>query len=45
MNPKDKFINVKDSDWYKNIKTKITPGETIAFYRKMHKMTQKEPGE
>jgi DNA-binding XRE family transcriptional regulator len=29
----------------KNIKAKITPGETVSFYRKMHKMTQKEPGE
>jgi len=41
----DEYVDVKDTDWYKNIKSKITPGETISFYRKMHKMTQKEPGE
>ena len=41
----DELMNVKDSDWYKNMKAKITPGETVAFYRKMHKMTQAELGE
>jgi DNA-binding XRE family transcriptional regulator len=41
----DEFTNIKDSDWYKNIKAQISPGETVAFYRKMHKMTQKELGE
>jgi len=41
----DEYVNVKDTDWYKNIKAKITPGETVSFYRKMHKMTQKELGE
>jgi DNA-binding XRE family transcriptional regulator len=41
----DEFINVKDTAWYNKIKSEITPGETVAFYRKMHKMTQKELGE
>ncbi len=41
----DEYINAKDTDWYKDIQKKITPGEIIAFYRKMHKMTQKELGE
>ena len=41
----DEYVNVKDTDWYKNIESKITPGETLSFYRKMHKMTQKELGE
>jgi DNA-binding XRE family transcriptional regulator len=41
----DEFINIEKTDWYQNIKAKITPGETVSFYRKMHKMTQKELGE
>lgn len=41
----DEYVNIKDTGWYKNIKLKITPGETVSFYRKMHKMTQKELGE
>jgi len=41
----DEYVNVKDTDWYKNIKAEITPGETVSFYRKMHKMTQKELGD
>lgn len=41
----DEYTAVKDSDWYKKMKKNITPGETVAFYRKMHGMTQKELGE
>ncbi len=41
----EEFTSIKDSNWYKNMETQITPGETVAFYRKMHKMTQKELGE
>jgi DNA-binding XRE family transcriptional regulator len=41
----DEYVDIKDTEWYKNIKGKITPGETVSFYRKMHKMTQKELGE
>ncbi len=40
----DESIDVKDSDWYRNMESDITPGETVAFYRKMYKMTQKELG-
>lgn len=40
----DEYVNARDTEWYKKVKTQITPGETVAFYRKMHKMTQKELG-
>ena len=41
----DAYVNIKDTEWYKKTKAEITTGETVAFYRKMHKMTQKELGE
>lgn len=41
----DEYVNVMETDWYKNVKAKITHGETVSFYRKMHKMTQKELGD
>ena len=31
---------VAEMDWYKEMKGKETPGDTLRFYRTLHKMTQ-----
>lgn len=34
------MIDVKNMDWYKEMKAKETPGGNLRFYRKLHKLTQ-----
>lgn len=41
----DKLVEITRSDWYRNIRNQITPGENLRFYRHLHKLTQKELGE
>jgi len=45
VSDEDEYINIVETEWYKKTKARIKPGDTVAFYRKMHKMTQKELGE
>jgi DNA-binding XRE family transcriptional regulator len=33
---------VTEMDWYKEIKEKETPGDTLRFYRRLHEMTQED---
>jgi DNA-binding XRE family transcriptional regulator len=37
-------INVFETEWYKSIKEKMTPGENLKIYRQNKKMTQTELG-
>jgi DNA-binding XRE family transcriptional regulator len=37
-------INVFETEWYKNIKEKMTPGKNLKLYRQNKKMTQTELG-
>jgi DNA-binding XRE family transcriptional regulator len=37
-------IDVFDTEWYKNIKKKLSPGQNVKIYRKNNKMTQTELG-
>jgi DNA-binding XRE family transcriptional regulator len=33
---------VTEMDWYREMKEKETPGDTLRFYRTLHKMTQED---
>jgi DNA-binding XRE family transcriptional regulator len=39
------LVPVTGMDWYKEMKAEETPGDTLRFYRKLHKMTQRELAE
>lgn len=41
----DEFVDVFETDWYKKISKKLTPGKTMKLYREMRKMTQEELGQ
>lgn len=34
------WVNIKDTDWYKEMKTNYSPQSNLAFYRKEKKLTQ-----
>jgi DNA-binding XRE family transcriptional regulator len=35
-------VPVTEMDWYKEMKEKETPGDTLRFYRTLHNMTQED---
>jgi DNA-binding XRE family transcriptional regulator len=37
-------VDVFETDWYKDIKKKLTPGQNVQIYRKNNKMTQTDLG-
>ena len=41
----DELIDVFETDWYKEIDSKMFPGKNMKIYREIHKMTQEELGE
>jgi len=41
----EETVNVFDTDWYKEIKPKIAPGDNLRIYRQNAGMTQAELGE
>ena len=41
----DEFVNVFETDWYKKIKNKTSPGDNMKIYREIHNLTQKKLGE
>ena len=40
----DERINVFETEWYKSIKEKMTPGKNLKLYRQNKRMTQTELG-
>jgi DNA-binding XRE family transcriptional regulator len=36
----NKLVPVTEMDWYKEMKAEETPGDTLRFYRRLHKMSQ-----
>ena len=40
----DEWVNIKDTDWYKDMKKTYSPGSNLAFYRKEKKLTQESLG-
>jgi DNA-binding XRE family transcriptional regulator len=41
----DENIDIFETDWYKNVKEKLTPGKNMRIYRQNLGITQKELGE
>jgi DNA-binding XRE family transcriptional regulator len=39
------LVSVTEMEWYKEMKAEETPGDTLRFYRKLHKMTQRDLAE
>lgn len=37
-------MNIFETGWYQNIKTKIIPGDNLRIYRQNHNLTQAELG-
>lgn len=42
--PDDELVDVFQTDWYRNIKKKMTPGTYMKIYRENKNMTQTELG-
>jgi DNA-binding XRE family transcriptional regulator len=40
----DKYELAETSKWYKEMKSKETPGGNLRFYRRLHKLTQPDLG-
>lgn len=40
----NEWINIKDTDWYKEMKESYSPASNLAFYRKEKKLTQASLG-
>ncbi len=41
----DEFVDISETQWYKNIKKKMTPGKHLRIYRENKGFTQTELGE
>lgn len=40
----DEWVNIEDTDWYREMNEKYTPASNIAFYRKEKKLTRSALG-
>ena len=40
----DEFVDVFETEWFKKVSKRITPGKNIRIYREMHGLTQEELG-
>jgi len=38
-------VNIFETEWYRKIRDKISPGENLKIYREMHGITQEKLGE
>ncbi len=38
-------VNIFETEWYRETKDKISPGENLKIYREMHGLTQEKLGE
>ena len=41
----EEYVEVTESDWYKEIKAETTPGDAMRIYRKNQQLTQAQLGE
>lgn len=41
----EELVEITKSEWYRNIRSEISPGENIRLYRELHNMAQTELGE
>jgi len=40
----DEYVEITDTDWYEEIKTKSTPGDAMRIYRQNKQLTQEQLG-
>ena len=40
----EELVEVEESDWYRSIRSTISPGENMRIYRELHGLTQAELG-
>jgi DNA-binding XRE family transcriptional regulator len=43
-NEADELVEIMKTDWYRDIRTRILPGENLRIYRKLHGLSQQELG-
>lgn len=43
-NEDEEWVQITRSDWYRNIRTQISPGENMSIYRKLHGLSQEKLG-
>lgn len=43
-NDDEELVEVKESDWFRSIKSTMSPSENMRVYRELHGMTQAELG-
>ncbi len=41
----ERLVEVTESEWYRSIRSTITPGENMRVYRELHGMTQADLGQ
>lgn len=41
----DEYVNIRDTEWFKKIDGEMTPGKSMANYRKLMNLTQVQLGE
>ncbi|MBI4641866.1 MAG: helix-turn-helix transcriptional regulator [Candidatus Tectomicrobia bacterium] len=41
---KEEIVNIFETDWYQEIKSKTTPGDNLRIYRENHGLTQAQLG-
>jgi len=41
----DEVVNIFQTDWYRDIRSKTTPGDNLRIYRENHGLTQAKLGE
>ena len=45
LEEEDVNVNIFETDWYRNIKSGMTPGDNLRIYRENHGLTQAKLGE
>jgi len=40
----NEYVNIFETNWYKNLKKKTTPGDNMKIYREIHNFTQEKLG-
>ena len=44
IDPDEEFVDVKETDWFRDVKARLTPGESLRIYRQNAGLTQESLG-
>lgn len=44
VNEEDEIMEIMKTDWYRDIRSRTSPGENLRIYRKLHGLSQQELG-